>query len=125
MPKRDLTKYEKAYLDANHETMTSKELCSDMKGIGVKAVEEYLKTSVMPKPERGETVEQRREKLEQTGLKSGDLMARAPERGLAIMTPGASELADVNRNKNVPTHKQSAKAQSDKIFIPKKDKDVY
>jgi len=43
------------------------------------------------------------------GLKAGDLMGRDPERGIAVMTPGASELADVMRITNRPSHEEIAR----------------
>lgn len=114
---RELSKAEQAYINDNHEKMSPAEICADMHGIGEKTVKRYIDTSVMPKSDPKETTEQRQNKLQKTGLVVGKLMARDPERGIAVMTPGASELADAKRVVNVPSINKAARLKPDKIFV--------
>jgi hypothetical protein len=115
---RELSKAEQEYIRQNHDKMTPEELCEDMPGIGTKTVEKFIETSVMPEVNPDETLQQRQEELQKrTGLTAGKLMGRDPERGVVVMTPGASELADAKRVVNVPSNDKAARAKGDRIHI--------
>lgn len=122
---RDLSRAEKEFITANHDKMSPDEMSKDMHGIGPKTVKEFIETSVMPEAKRDETPQERQEELQKkTGLTAGKLMARDPARGIAAMTPGASELSDAKRNLNVPSINKAARAKGDRIFVMDPSKKV-
>ena len=124
MPPRKLSQAEKEFISKYHTTMTVEDMCADMPGIGPQTVQEFLDTEVLPEATPEETTQARHEKLRNTGLTAGKLMGRDPERGIVVMTPAASEMADAKRVVNVPSVDKSARAQPDRIFIMDKSKRV-
>lgn len=122
--KRKLSKAEEEYIRNNHDKMTPEELCSDMHGVGVSTVQSFIETSVVPASTKDETQAERHSKINETGLKAGNLMGRDPERGIVVMTEGASELSDARRVVRVPSADSSARKQSDRIFIIDPNKKV-
>ena len=122
---RELIKAEKEFITRNHEKMTPAEMSEDMRGIGKKTIEKFIETSVMTKAEADETPEERHEKLaKKTGLTVGKLMGRDPDRGIAVMTPGASELSDAKRVLTVPSIDKAARNKPDRIFVMDPNKKV-
>ena len=120
---RELSKAEQQYIETNHDKMSAEEICADMPGVGVKTVEKFIETSILPEMKANETPEERSENLQKkTGLTAGKLMARDPDRGITAMTPGASELADVRRLANVPSTDKAARSQPERIHIINKGK---
>ncbi len=118
---RELSKAEQEYIKSNHSNMSADDMCADMPGVGPKTVENFIETSVMPEAQRGETPQERQDKIKKkTGLTAGKLMARDPELGIAAMTAGAAELSDIRRTSNAET----AKAQNSRIHIMDPSKEV-
>lgn len=123
---RELSQAEKDYITANHEQMSPEAICADMPGVGAKTVESFIETSILPAEVRDESHEERQKKLRKcTGLTAGKLMGRDPDRGIATMTAGASQMSDANRGKNMPTHTDAVKAQESRIYIMDPDKKVH
>ncbi len=122
--KRKLSKAEEEYIRNHHENMTADELCSDMHGVGAATVQSFIETNVVPVSTKNESQEERHAKMNDTGLKAGDLMGRDPERGVVVMTEGASELSDARRVVRVPSADASARKQSDRIFLIDPNKKV-
>jgi len=124
---RELSQAEKDYVTANHESMSPEAICADMPGVGPKTITNFIETGILPEAKRDETPEGHQEKLRnvgRAGLTAGKLMARDPERGLAMMTEGASQMADAMRGANTPTHDESARSQSSRIHIMNPEKRV-
>jgi hypothetical protein len=122
---RELSKAEQEFITAHVNDMSPEELCADMPGVGPKTVEKFIETSVMPEARPEESPEERQQELQKkTGLTAGKLMGRDPERGIAVMTPGASELADAKRIVNVPSINKAAREKPDRIFVMDPNKKV-
>jgi len=122
---RELSQAEKNYITTNHEKMTPEAICADMPGVGPKTVSNFIDESIMPEATRDESHEELQEKVRKagrSGLTAGKLMARDPERGIAVMTEGASQMSDAMRNVNVPTHDKSVRAQKSRIHVMDPDK---
>lgn len=124
---RELSQAEKDYITANHEKMSAEAICSDMPGVGPKTVSDFIATGILPEASRDDTTEEHHEKLRKVGragLTAGKLMARDPERGIAVMTEGASAMSDAMRKANAPSHDKTAKAQSSRIHVMNPNKRV-
>jgi len=77
MPNVKFSEIEKFYIEANASLMSAQKIADKMrKAVTEEAVQSYVDGM---EPER---------------VTSGDLMAREPEKGFAVMTQNASELAD-------------------------------
>jgi hypothetical protein len=117
---RELSQAEKDYIVKNVDNMTPEAMCVDMPGVGPKTVKDFLENGVMPEANRDESAEERTAKVQKAGragLTAGKLMGRDPKRGIAVMTPGASEMADAMRTVNVPSNDKSARAQPNRIHV--------
>jgi len=124
---RELSQAEKDYITANHEKMSPEAICADMPGVGPKTIADFVENNVMPEADRDESHEERTAKVQKAGragLTAGKLMGRDPERGVVVMTPGASEMADAMRVVNVPSNDKKARSQSDRIFVMDSNKRV-
>jgi len=117
---RELSQAEKEYITKHHKHLSPDALCADMPGVGPKTVKAFISGEMIPEADPQESTEERHEKVRKAGragLTAGKLMGRDPERGVVVMTPGASEMSDAMRTVNVPSTDKSAKAQPDRIFI--------
>jgi topoisomerase IA-like protein len=115
---RELSKAEQEYALAHANDMELDALCADMPGIGVKTLEKFLKANTMPEEVPDESSEERQEKLQKaTGLTAGKLMGRDPERGITVMTPGASELGDARRAHLASSNDKTARANNSRVHI--------
>lgn len=124
---RELSQAEKDYITTNHEKMSPDAICADMPNIGPKTVSDFVENCIMPEANRDETPEERREKVQKvgrSGLTAGKLMGRDPKRGIAIMTQGASEMADAQRVVNVPNNDKAARSKPDRIHVMDPNKRV-
>jgi len=122
---RTLSQAEQDYIINHHDKMSPEAMCADMPGVGPKTVVQFIETSVIPEVVPDETPKERQKKLQKkTGLTAGKLMGRDPERGIAVMTPGASELADARRVINVPSIDKAARAKPDRIHVMDDSKQV-
>jgi len=124
---RELSQAEKDYITANHDKMSPEAICADMPGVGPATVNDFIENGMMPEEVRGEAPEERREKVQKAGragLTTGKLMGRDPERGVTVMTPGASEMADAMRVVNVPSVDKAARQKGDRIFVMDPNKRV-
>lgn len=122
---RELSQAEKDYITANCKKLSPEAICADMPGVGPKTVLDFIENGMMPAEVQDETPEERQQKVQKAGragLTAGKLMARDPERGLAMMTEGASEMADAMRVVTVPSNDKLARQKTDRIFVmdPKK-----
>ena len=120
---RELTKAEQEYALAHAGDTSVEELCADMPGIGAKTLQKFLDANTMPEEVHNESTEERQQKLQKaTGLTAGKLMGRDPERGITVMTPGASELGDARRAHLAASNDKTARANNSRIHImdPKK-----
>ena len=117
---RELSQAEKDYVTKKHESMSHEAMCADMPGVGPKTISDFIENGIMPEADRNESHAERIEKVRNTGragLTAGKLMGRDPERGIVVMTPGASEMADAMRVVNVPSNDKKYRAQPDRIFV--------
>jgi len=117
---RELSQAEKDYITTNVKKMSPEAMCADMPGVGPKTVVDFIDNGIMPEANRDESHAERTEKVQKagrSGLTAGKLMGRDPERGVVVMTPGASEMADAQRVVNVPSNDKKARAQPDRIHI--------
>ena len=115
---RELSKAEQAYITENNGKMTPAAMCEDMPGVGAKTVESFIATSVLPEEVPDETSKERQEKIQKvTGITAGKFMGRDPERGIVVMTQGASEISDAKRVVNVPSIDKQARSQPNRIHI--------
>ena len=124
---RELSQAEKDYITANHEKLSIETICSDMPGVGPKTVLDFIENGIMPKASRDESHTERQEKVQKvgrSGLTAGKLMGRDPKRGIAIMTPGASEMADVMRAVNASSNDKTVRSQSERIHVMDPEKRV-
>jgi hypothetical protein len=117
MPKkRELSRAEQQFISENYKSMTPEELCSDMPGVGVKTVQEFIDT--IPDSVPNETQEERTERLQKTPAgRTKGLFGRDEHKRSVVMTEAASMMADAHKGRNVPTPKKTAKKQSDRIHI--------
>jgi hypothetical protein len=108
--------------------MSPEAMCADMPGVGPKTIQAFIETGIMPEASRDETPEEHLAKVRKAGragLKAGDLMGRDPDRGIAVMTEGASQMSDAMRNVNVPSHDKSVRKQGNRIHVMNPDKTVH
>jgi alanyl-tRNA synthetase len=142
---RKLTEIEEGFVINEFNKGTDlKDIADKLEGIGVKTVLHYLEDRGMPvnstaakvvhnddehipdveeleeqlAEETEDPAEKRREKLRQTKLTSGKLMAKDIKKGVTVMTEQASEMADARLDHQVAeaTERQKEKA---KQFIHK------
>ena len=97
-----LTKVEKFYID-NNEDKNLNDIADDLNR-STAIIEKYL----------AETGKSRSEETETSS--AGDLMARKEDRGVTVMTPAASQVADDTRSDSIDSGHHPA------IYIIKKDK---
>ncbi len=124
---RELSQAEKDYITNNHKKMSPEAICADMPGVGPKTVMDFIENGTMPEATRDETPEEHIAKVQKAGragLTAGKLMARDPERGIAVMTEGASQMSDAMRVVNVPSNDKKARAQTDRIHVMDPNKRV-
>lgn len=124
---RELSQAEKDYITKNHDKLSPEAICADMPGVGPKTVTNFIENGMMPEEIRDESPEERTAKVQKAGragLTAGKLMGRDPERGVVVMTPGASEMADAMRVVNVPSNDKKARSQPSRIHVMDPNKRV-
>lgn len=126
MSKRELNKAEQEYIRNNYTNMTAEELSKDMNGIGPKTVQKFIEEmDTSAQVSKTETVGEMHDRLNEQA--KGDnksvqrLLARDPEKGIVMMTEGASAMIDARRSIMVP-HSQEKIRKSNKIYIMDKSK---
>jgi len=90
--RKKLSKSDEEYIMNHREDLDVQALMKHLDA-AEETVQEYLDT-LPPPSEPGESLEERRRKLQSTTVGVGKMMARDPKRGVVVMTEAASELAD-------------------------------
>ena len=112
-----LTDEQKKYIVENRE-MDPKEISKNMKGVGPSTVEAYLegfddapRKKELPPGEKGESYEEKQERIARLALSSGDFFAThsndsSVPKGVVVSTKVASELAEAKecKDRDCPFH---------------------
>ena len=125
MSKRELSEPEKFFIENHYLTKTAEEIATEMgaKGVGEKTVQAFIE-ELPPLPDPNDTMEERKEKLQKVNRdRTGKMFARDDKKRAVMMTPGASEMADANREKRM-SRTNYIKGNKDKLHVMDKDKPV-
>jgi hypothetical protein len=125
MSKRELSEPEKFFIENHYLNMTAEEIAKEMdtKGVGEKTVQAFI-DELPPPPSTDDNLKIRHEKLKNVKRdRTGQMFARDDTKRAVMMTPGASEMADANREKRM-SRTNYIKGNKDKIHVMDHNKKV-